>query len=851
MLPQPSWTTELEQWHIRDGTIVTKQGNLEYGVEFDLPSLTLQDSSLLQELQTRWLRLLKTIPTGERLRLMVGSLPLTHEALDTYAKTDSDNAVVRHMREREAEHFRTLRRDGQLYQHRAFALLSHHPQQDTGFLNTLRNAFMRLVMGRRDYQGIPPETFEHLLSHKRLTQQRLEGALRAMNANPRPLDNNGLFELLQRYFNPDELFSTPATFSSQWLHFPKKYVTDMNRAPSTLRSRLTRTDVRRHFSFLELGDSCVGIVSADGFLIGETVTGMLSSFISQKVPSWLVLDVVHHNKKGLTRQMIYDASKMKASVDDRTITNNPDQGSVEGLESLNTAIRHFLRSGSEIYDLGVSVVLVAKTRGELLEAQEYLISNLNTLVGIEHAKENVALWKQFKRLSPGSGQNNRRLVTMDEQNVADLMPLNGPYKGHAEVVSILETSWDTLVGLNLFDPAAPNWNTMFVGMSGMGKTFTAQKILKDLYAKGADLIFVERGSSYAALTEALGGSKIAIDLTTSLNPFDLPDGDIEADVEKLGDITRVLQVMLESGGYAVEPLDLFILNETVSQTYAVKQRQIKTPHGYARVLDEVRMSDFLSKLRRMDQLGGRQMMLEEKAHAQHLASHLQGWTGNTYLGQFIDRPTNVDLSSRVMFFDTEGLDKAPQLAAVGFTILANLLWQRVQREPDRRKVILFDEMWSVLKYPTAAELVVDLARRARAYGVSLGICTNSLKEISADVMAGLKDNINFHFLFPLPKETHAVQQLTDLPDGALDHYRKLEYVKGVKSEFLFVARGKGGFVGEKLIYRSDPESYWLFTRDPLDLSLRRKKQTELGSLEAAIISLAKSHPHGTAQEAAK
>jgi hypothetical protein len=847
MLPQPSWTTELEQWHIRDGTIVTKGGNLEYGVSFDLPALTLQAGSSLRDLQLRWVMLLKTIPVGERLRLMIASLPTSRETIARHT-TNHDNAFLQHLREHEATRFQTLRQKGQLYKHHAYALLSYHPRRDNDALSKLQNFIVRLIAGSGDFRGLPPETFQDLLVHKHVNQQRLEQAFAAMNAGPKPLDDDGLFELLQRYFDPDALLSNPAPFSPPGLLFSKQYVLETNRAPRTLRSRLTKSDVRRHFSYLEIGGACIGIVSADGFLVGETVTGMLSSFSSQKVPAWLIVDVLHHNKKARTRQLIYEASRLKANVDDKTFTKNPDQGSVEGLDAVNAALRHFLRSGSELYDLGVSVVLVAKTRGELIEAQEYLISNLNTLAGIDHAKENLALWKQFKRLSPGSGQNNRRLVTMDEQNAADLMPLNGPYQGHSKAVSLLETSWDTLVGLNLFDPAAPNWNCMFVGMSGMGKTFAAQTLLKDLYLEGADLILVDRGSSYRALTEALNGSHIAIDSATSLNPFDLPHGHIEADLEKLGDVTRIVQVMLESGGFHVEPLDLALISEGVRQTYAVKQRQVKTPQGYARVLDEVLMRDFVSKLRRMDQLAGRQMNTEEKTRVERLASHLQGWTGTTFLGRFIDRSTSVDLSNRVISFDTQGLDKAPQLANVGFTILANLIWQRVQHEPDKRKVILFDEMWSTLKYETAAELVVDLARRARAYGVSLSICTNSLQEISEKIMTGLKDNINFQFLFPLPQEIEAVQRFANLPDEALEHFRRLEYVKGVKSECLYVARGKRGFVGEKLIFRADPESYWLFTRDPVDLSLRRKKEAELGSLEAAIVDLARSHPQGTAQE---
>ena len=54
-------------------------------------------------------------------------------------------------------------------------------------------------------------------------------------------------------------------------------------------------------------------------------------------------------------------------------------------------------------------------------------------------------------------------------------------------------------------------------------------------------------------------------------------------------------------------------------------------------------------------------------------------------GRFIDRPSTININSDLVFFDISKLDDFPELAPVGFVLLATLIKERVTINPGRRK----------------------------------------------------------------------------------------------------------------------------------------------------------------------
>ena len=188
----------------------------------------------------------------------------------------------------------------------------------------------------------------------------------------------------------------------------------------------THHDMMPHLHKLVLGETHIGIVSMNGFGRDETVAGSMNALIAQRVPYYLVIDMEHNAKRSFARKLIQDATRMSGQMKDNSFSDMPDPGSTLGYEETHGAAKHAMSSGSEIYNTGISIVLYARSEDELRSAKENIARELANEVGIDYCDEKYAVFKQFKVLSPGSGQTNERLTIMFEENIVDLLPMNGP-----------------------------------------------------------------------------------------------------------------------------------------------------------------------------------------------------------------------------------------------------------------------------------------------------------------------------------------------------------------------------------------------------------------------------------------
>ena len=96
---------------------------------------------------------------------------------------------------------------------------------------------------------------------------------------------------------------------------------------------------------------------------------------------------------------------------------------------------------------------------------------------------------------------------------------------------LLETPYRQLIPFSPYDSSMGDANMLFMAKSGGGKTFMAQMFLLMMARSNPLISIVERGDSYRPLVELMGGRVIEVDLEGSetLNPWDLPPGDISAD----------------------------------------------------------------------------------------------------------------------------------------------------------------------------------------------------------------------------------------------------------------------------------------------------------------------------------
>jgi len=835
-LGQQSLTMRLSQWDLQRDVIVSEAGVLEAGVEIRIPPTTLLPDAAAEYLHEGWMATLRNaLPQGERLRVYIEASPFEEKLIREYeGGIRSDHPQARALTERKVAALLGMRGRGQLVQYRTYLTFTTSPKRK-----------------RKKRQAYLPDEFAAIHKQAMATRQKVMAMLSRMGLSPRPLGTQDLFELAWRYFNPSRRVYKPPPYKPTTVYADHKFLRQNPEvADRTLRSQLVRSDMpMRPLSYFVYDDTYWGIVSMQRLPAGFTYTSMLNHMLRTPHLYWLVLDFRHNPHNAMLRDLTTRARRYQAAANDTTLSDYADASTRTGFHETDAALMESNATGSHFFDLGVSMIVLENDREKLEQGLQHVMSELSGVGGLEAIRETLGLTEQFLALSPGSGRNNERLFTQLEQNASAFIPTSSPWLGSRRPTALFWNRYDSITAIDPFDPKATNWNGIVIGGSGSGKTFFMQCYLNDLLRQDADVIIIDRGYGYKHLVDLYDGATIPIEPQNgvSINPFQLPQGMTEPDEERKAFLTAVIKTMLGARGGTVSGSQDGIIDAAITQTYARATSQRRNPEtGEAEtVFDGVTLSNFVRTLRTLEEVGDHSISDIERNVANQLAADLQGWTGDTALGSFIDRPTNIDTDAPIVYYETTGLEANPQLRAVGVLLIADLVWKRVKQDAARQKIVVFDEVWSLLKVPEAAAFIVELYRRFRRYNAAAYAVTQSLQDFLTPEARGIIQNTNYHYFLRLPGEDDIIQELFHLPNNAMQVFRSLGGQRGLYSEFLSFIRKESGIEGDVLLLRPLPYEYWLFTTHPADMALRNEALAAHGhDLTAAIDWLAEHYPRG-------
>ena len=838
----------LNQWDIRDGVCVTKERNLVWGVSFTLPSISLNADEAADELHDGWMMVLRTIiPYGQFIRLYVETMPPEDTLIDGYIQEGGKGpAVVQNMRQERYKQFYEMRQGKKLVIYKATALVSLNPPKK-GFLANLVNW---IVGWRSNYDPFTPEELNAKLKRCHAMRSRLAKALDGMGLKPEILGQQELFQLMWRYYNPREKTHQPPTYTGVETSIPKTKLLDHPEdADPTLRTALTRSTLERRNEWLELGGYHIGMVSLTGAKGQETYTGMINQLLAQKSTYWLVIDLKRNPRANEMREFEAQADKYNNSMNDTTFTNRASSSTRIGSENIEEALDHAQKRGSEIYSVGLSFILVEESEEALEEGRQQLQGSLNKLPGLHYTYESNALLKQFARLAPGTGLMHDRPFKLFEENAGDLLPGNAPWPGYGRPVSLFVNKFDGLTKLDWFDPRNPNWNFFIVGKSGRGKTVLMQTLLADLIDQGVEVTIVQRGGSYQHFIEVIGGEYKVISPEESYNVFELEEGHVEPDIRKITLIMRVMRSLLLQGGITPTPVHTAILMAGIRATYeAHREDYLDDAGNVVSYVKPVYLRNYVKRLYHMQTMDGDAMSEDEIKEARTLASYLKGYTGDTIFGRFLDRDSTISLDNPITFFNIEGISEIAELEPITNLLIGELTWRRKRLEPNKRRMVIFDELWFLQRYDSAMEMLDEFVRVARENGFSVGAITNKYDDLNHPKMSSIIQNTTYQIFLGNPGSLGRIQDDFELPDATIEQLRKLRMVKGDYSEFLFVVQDGDSVRGEALRNKLNPYQLWLVSSDPNDRRIRERYEAEHGSFENAIVHLVQDYPNGASSE---
>ena len=377
---------------------------------------------------------------------------------------------------------------------------------------------------------------------------------------------------------------------------------------------------------------------------------------------------------------------------------------------------------------------IENLRNNLQQAQEKLLSvgvyitiyapTAEELARIED-KINSLFESQLVYVKPATFRHVDGLIStlpLCQDKLLANTPLNtGPASSFFPFVSLdLTSDKGVLYGVNqhnnslvIFDRfSLENANQVVFAKAGAGKSYSTKlEIIRSLML-GIDVLVIDPEDEYRRLSDAVGGTvlKISLNSNDSINPLDIPiipkDED-PGDVFKshILNLTGLLKLMLKN----VTPEEEAVLDKAITETYA--SRGIT-----AEVKD---FSKFKAPL-----LEDLQTVLENMDGGKNLSMRLYTFTKGTYAG-FINKPTSVDVKNRLVIFSIRDLEE--ELRPIAMYIVLNFIWNVIRSEMKKR-ILIIDEAWWMMKSEDTASFLLSLAKRGRKYYLGLATITQDVDD---------------------------------------------------------------------------------------------------------------------------
>ncbi|MDO5343417.1 MAG: DUF87 domain-containing protein [Candidatus Saccharibacteria bacterium] len=459
-------------------------------------------------------------------------------------------------------------------------------------------------------------------------------------------------------------------------------------------------------------------------------------------------------------QIVLNNLRKKVTQLEASLSINSEKGKVRdpGMEAaLQDAeeLRDQLQIGSEkFFRYGLYITVYADSLDEL----SFIQHKIETIFGQQLVFSKVASAQQEQGLNSTIPQLTDQLQIRRNMNTGAIST-SFPFTS-----ADLTDGKGVLYGINMhnnglviFDRfSLENANMVVFAKSGAGKSFTVKLEALRSMMMGADIVIIDPENEYQKLSDAVGGSYIRLSLSsdTRINPFDLPrvidteeaDDALRANLVTLhGLLRQMLGSTVSSDGQmttglsAAEEADI---DQALIDTYA---RVGITSDPLTHNSQPPTISDLYDTLLHMGGTGP------------SLAQRLRKFTTGTFAGIF-SQQSNIDINNNMVVFNIRDLED--ELRPTAMYIVLNHIWN-ITRTDQKKRMLIVDEAWQLMRYDDSANFLFSLAKRARKYQLGLTTITQDVEDFMGSKMGrAIVANSSMQLL--LKQSTSAVDVLSQV-----------------------------------------------------------------------------------------
>ena len=366
-----------------------------------------------------------------------------------------------------------------------------------------------------------------------------------------------------------------------------------------------------------------------------------------------------------------------------------------------TRLRDEVQRGRErLFHSSLSVTLHAKDEASLKEMTQRAKGHFGATLG---KLDNLAFRQREGILStlPLGLNAVAEWRSLDTSSLARLFPFSPPD---------LDTRRGTLYGVDMracspvvYDPwdgTHLNANTAVLARSGSGKSFSTKLgVLRGL-TRGVTAYVIDPEGEYADMARAAGGRVLSPGVPgQGMNPFVIDKGDSEELLQRIGSLRRLIEVMV---GERLSAERRASLDHALAGYYARAGERNGFRDFYAYLERE---AEDLSRLLRPFATGSLRNLLSDE--------------GDDLLGN----------EALVTVFDLRLLE--PELRPAAAMVCTETVWAAAAQDPKPRLLVV-DEVWSIMQHPEGAAFMVSLAKRARKHRLGLQFITQDVQDLLSE-----------------------------------------------------------------------------------------------------------------------
>jgi len=494
---------------------------------------------------------------------------------------------------------------------------------------------------------------------------------------------------------------------------------------------------------------------------------------------------------------IMDDLRRKIGEMEAEIQSDTEQGKIADistkvkLEDARSLQEQLAKGAERFYQFSLYITIPSLDLKELNKVSQQIQSTLGSLM-ITSKPASLQMEDAFKTTLPTA--QDRLMITrnMDTTSLATTFPFtSSELTQNQGILYGINQHNSSLIILDRF--SLENANSVVFAKSGAGKSYLIKlEALRSLMFD-TEILIIDPENEYQVLCDAVGGQYIDFSYNTQskINPFDLSQVYQEGENELSQKILSLHSLFKTIMGQ-LTPQEEALLDRAIILTY--KQKGI-TPDPATQKKSPPLLEDLYKVFIGM-----------EEPVSESLAARLEKFVKGSFRGIF-DQPTNVEINNTFTVFSVKKLEDA--LRPIAMFIILDYIWTRIKKDLKKRLLIV-DEAWYMMKYPDSASFLYSMAKRARKYYLGLTTITQDVEDfLSTDYGKAIVTNSSIQIL--MKQSPAAIDKLTKtfyLSEGE----KRLLLGAGIGHGILFAGNNH---VAIRVV--SSPEEHQLITSDPQEI----------------------------------